>query len=77
MRRGERIAIEVELSRKDFARLQSILPDLLQHYSGVWYFCEQKAYDALVLAKQRLLGSGVLSKEQGTRIRVIHLQQEQ
>ena len=77
MRRGERIAIEVELSRKDFARLHTILPDLLQHYRGAWYFCEQKAYDAVVSAKQHLIEARTLTKEQGTRIRVIHLQQEQ
>jgi len=76
LRRGERIAIEVELSRKDFARLETILPNLLQHYSGVWYFCEPKAYDAVVSAKHRLVGAAVLTKEQGTRIRVIHLEQE-
>jgi hypothetical protein len=76
LRRGERIAIEVELSRKDFARLQTILPDLLQHYSGVWYFCEQKAYDAVVSTKHHLVGAGILSKDQGMRIRVIHLGQD-
>ncbi len=77
LQRGERIAIEVELSRKDFARLEIILPDLLQHYSAAWYFCEPKAYDAVVSAKHKLVGAGVLTKGQGTRIRVIHLEQEQ
>lgn len=76
LRRGDRIAIEVELSRKDFSRLEVILPDLLRHYSGVWYFCERKAYDAVVATKQRLTEGGLLTKEQSRRIRVIHLDQE-
>jgi hypothetical protein len=76
LRRGARIAVEVELSRKHFQRLEEILPDLLLHYSGAWYFCEQKAYDAVVATKQRLVEGGVLSKEQSTLIRVIHLDQE-
>lgn len=76
LRRGDRIAIEVELSRKHFQRLEEILPDLLRHYRGVWYFCERKAYDAVVATKQRLVEGGILSKEQSRLIRVIHLEQE-
>lgn len=76
LRRGDRIAIEVELSRKHFQRLEEILPDLLRHYRGVWYFCERKAYDAVVATKQRLVEGGVLTAEQSRLIRVIHLDAE-
>lgn len=76
LRRGDRIAIEVELSRKHFQRLEEILPGLLQHYRGAWYFCERKAYDAIVATKQRLVEAGVLTAAQSRLIRVIHLDEE-
>src|SRR5712692_10138189 len=72
LRRGDRIAIEVELSRKHFQRIEEILPDLLRNYRGVWYFCERKAYDAVVATKHRLVEGGILTPEQSRLIRVIH-----
>lgn len=74
--RGDRIAVEVELSRKNFARLEKILPDLLLEYSGVWYFCVKKTYDAVIQMKQRLVGDGKLSEEQSKLIRLIHMEPE-
>ena len=72
-RRGDRLAVEVERTRKDFARLEAILPDLLAHYSGVWYFCHPKAADAVLATKQRLVRSGTLTVEHAQLIRVLDL----
>lgn len=71
--RGSRIAVEVERRRKDFRRMYDILPDLLKHYSGVWYFCQPKAADVVLTTKQRLIQEGLLTKAQAKLIRVLDL----
>lgn len=73
MKRGDCIAAEIERSRKDFARLDVILPDLLKHYRGVWYFCRPKAADAVHTTIDRLSKAGTLSPDQATLIRVLDL----
>jgi hypothetical protein len=72
-RHGDRLAIEVERSRKDFHRLDAILPDLLKHYVGVWYFCRPKAADAVLKTRERLVKEGVLTTAQSKLIRVLDL----
>ena len=72
-RRGDRLAVEIERSRKDFHRLDVILPDLLKHYVGVWYFCRPKAADAVLKTRERLVKEGVLSAAQSKLIRVLDL----
>jgi hypothetical protein len=37
--RGQRVAIEVELSDKVSGRLAAILYELARWYAGIWYFC--------------------------------------
>lgn len=76
-RRGDRLAIEIERSRKNFARLEVILPDLLKHYVGVWYFCRPKAADAVHLTIERLVKAGTLTRNQAKLIRVIDLEEEE
>jgi hypothetical protein len=75
-RRGDRLAVEVERTRKDFARLEAILPDLLAHYRGVWYFCSPKAADAVLATKERLVRAGALTIDQAQLIRVLDLAEE-
>ena len=75
-RRGNRIAVEVERRRKDFRRMEEILPDLLKHYSGVWYFCQPKAADAVLATKLRLMQAGLLTKAQTKLIRVLDLEEK-
>ncbi len=75
--RGERIAVEIERSRKDFPRLEVILPDLIKHYVGVWYFCRAKAADAVLKTKERLLKEGILTGAQARLIRVLDLAEEE
>jgi hypothetical protein len=70
------LAVEVERSRKDFARLNVILPDLLRHYAGVWYFCRPKAADAVQQTVERLVTAGTLTRSQARLIRVIDLEEE-
>ena len=67
LKRNDRIAVETELSRKKFARLDEILLSLLENYSGVWYFCTSKPYDAVMVTKHSL------TQAQQQRIRVLHL----
>lgn len=73
MKRGDSLASEIERSRKDFARLDVILPDLLRHYQGVWYFCRPKAADAVHATIDRLLKAGTLLPDQAKLIRVLDL----
>src|SRR5690349_14904452 len=48
MQSGQTVAIEVELSRKSFERLnQRVLPSLLEQ----WYFCEEQARHAVHKAR--------------------------
>lgn len=75
-KRGDCLAVEVERSRKDFARLDVILPDLLKHYAGVWYFCSPKAADAVHLTIERLVKAGTLTRNQAKLIRVLDLEEE-
>ncbi len=51
---GERIAIEVELSRKNFQRYERVVfPSHLEHFAAVWYFCKvPDAYNAVVAARR-------------------------
>jgi hypothetical protein len=77
LQRGDRIAVEIERSRKDFPRLDLILPDLLKHYVGVWYFCRPKAADAVLKTKERLLKEGNLTSAQARLIRVLDLAEEE
>lgn len=52
---GEKIAVEVERTRKDFAGLEEdILPDLLRQYERVWYFCNPGPYDAVSKSRAKL-----------------------
>ncbi len=52
---GERIAIEVERTRKDFKGLEKdILPDLLAHYDRVWYFANPGPYAAVSQSREKL-----------------------
>ena len=44
---GERIAIEVELTLKSRARLQTIVNELSQDYEQVWYFAPERLRTAL------------------------------
>ena len=43
----ERIAVEVELTRKGDRRLDEILPELARRYRQVWYFAHPTAFTAL------------------------------
>ncbi|GLV61190.1 hypothetical protein KDH_80060 [Dictyobacter sp. S3.2.2.5] len=62
---GERIAIEVELSRKSFQRYgQIVFPSHLEHFAAVWYFCAPDAYNAVVAARR----DRIESEEQRARI---------
>jgi hypothetical protein len=75
-KRGDCLAVEVERSRKNFARLDVILPNLLKHYAGVWYFCNPKAADAVHATIERLVKAGTLTRHQAKLIRVIDLEEE-
>lgn len=77
LKRGECIAIEIERSRKDFARLDAILPDLLRHYQAVWYFCRPKAADAVHATIERLLKAETLTPDQAKLIRVLDLAEKE
>jgi hypothetical protein len=67
---GSRIAIEVELSRKNFEVYGShYLPELLRLYDGAVYLAYGDAYDAVVAARRDLLSNNNDRK----RIRIIQL----
>jgi hypothetical protein len=67
---GSRIAIEVELSRKNFEVYAShYLPELLRLYDGAIYLAYGDAYDAVVAARRDLLSS----HDDRKRFRVIQL----
>ena len=71
--RGSCIAVEVELSRKDYPRLGThILPNLLDHYDAVLYFCTKEAYAAVVAARRDYLATN----SQRKRIRILLLAEE-
>lgn len=72
MRASQRIAIELERTRKDDPRLEYILPDLLKHFHFVWYFCtSKKVYDAVVKARRDTFSTG----EERQRIRILLLEE--
>lgn len=53
VRRGDTIAVEVELSRKSFERYgKRVFPSHLEQFTVVWYFCGADAYDAVVAARR-------------------------
>ena len=67
---GSKVAIEVELSRKNFEVYGShYLPELLRLYDGAVYFAYGDAYDAVVAARRDLL----TSNDDRKRIRIIQL----
>lgn len=71
MKRGQRVAIELERSRKDDPRLEYILPDLLKNYAFVWYFCTgKKVYDAVIKARRDVLQTDA----ERQRIRILLLE---
>jgi hypothetical protein len=50
---GERIAIEVELSRKNFTKYARVVfPDHINRFTAVWYFCAPDAYNAVITARR-------------------------
>jgi hypothetical protein len=70
LRRGSRIGIEIELSRKSYERLAThVLPSLLEHYDYVLYFCLQEAYQAVVMARRDY----VQTDQERKRIRILKL----
>ncbi len=74
LKRGQRIAIEVECSRKSFERLGNhILPSLLEHYDFGWYFCGNKeVYDTIVAARRMYLPTD----EERKRIRILLMEEK-
>jgi len=71
LRKGQRIALEVELSRKGFDRLgQGILPSLLRTYDFAWYFCgNETVYETVIKARRDYLKTN----EERKRIRILLL----
>lgn len=70
MKNGQRVAIEVELSRKSFPRLeQRVLPSLLEQYDFVWYFADADARKAVYQARDKY----VPREEDQRRIRIMKL----
>lgn len=73
LRKGQRIAVEVELSRKKFARIgEGILPSLLRSYDFAWYFCgNQEVYQTVIAARRDYLHTN----EERKRIRILLLEE--
>ena len=70
MKNGQRVAIEIELSRKSYPRLQwQVLPSLLERYDFVWYFCDEDARKAVYKARDQY----VPNEDNQRRIRVMKL----
>lgn len=74
LKTGQRIAIEVELNRKKFARIgEGILPSLLRNYEHAWYFCgNQDVYNTVVAARRDYLQTN----EERKRIRILLLEEK-
>jgi hypothetical protein len=74
LKAGQRIAAEIELSRKGFARLgNGILPSLLRSYDYAWYFCgNQEVYQTVVAARRDYLSTN----EERKRIRILLLEEK-
>lgn len=71
MAAGQRVAIEVEKSRKDFERLEHrVLPSLLEHYDFVWYFCSTQGARQAIYAARR---DHLHTEEDRQRIRILDL----
>jgi len=71
MQREQRVAIEIELSRKSFERLNHrVLPSLLEHYDYVWYFCDEPARQAVYKAR----GEYLKAEADQRRIRIMKLE---
>ncbi|HEU5375526.1 MAG TPA: hypothetical protein VFV38_08820 [Ktedonobacteraceae bacterium] len=67
---GQKIAIEVELNRKSYPRLEKeVFPQLFQQYDYVWYFAEADAWRVLIEARLRYLKTD----EQRSRLRIMKL----
>jgi hypothetical protein len=70
MKSGQQVAIEVELSRKSYPRLQwKVLPSLLEKYDFVWYFADEDARKAVYKARDE----HVPNEEDQRRIRIMKL----
>jgi hypothetical protein len=74
VRRGQTIAVEVELTRKSSERLgNGIFPSLLEHYDYAWYFCGNKeVYETIVAARRDYLHSA----DERIRIRILLLSEK-
>lgn len=70
---GQRIAVEVELSKKGFDRLgNGILPSLLRTYDFAWYFCgNDTVYQTIIKARRDYLSTN----EERKRIRILLLEE--
>lgn len=73
LHKGQRIAVEVELSRKGFDRLgEGILPSLLRSYDQAWYFCgNDEVYQTVIRARRNYLQTN----EERKRIRILLLEE--
>ncbi len=60
--RGQRVAIEVELSDKVSGRLTAILYELARTYAGIWYFCAPATQALMQRAIAELNPSAVRQK---------------
>jgi hypothetical protein len=71
---NQRIAVEVELSRKKFERLGAgILPSLLRTYDFTWYFCGcDEVYQTVIRARRDYLHTN----EERKRIRILLLEEQ-
>lgn len=70
MKKEQKIAVEVELSRKSYPRLEGrVLPSLLEHYDFVWYFADEDARKAVYKARDE----HVPDEEDQRRIRIMKL----
>jgi len=71
MKSGQKVAIEVELSRKSYPRLRwQVLPSLLERYDFVWYFADEDARKAVYKARDQY----VPNQDDQRRIRIMKLQ---
>ena len=70
----QKIAIEVELNRKNFTRLgEGILPSLLRNYDFAWYFCgNNEVYQTIIKARRDYLHTN----EERKRIRILLLEEK-
>ncbi len=71
MKAGQTVAVEVECSQKNDDRYSAILPDLLAHYDGVWYFCSTATIKQAVADVRKLV---LADKLQQRRVRILLLE---